>query len=225
MCGRYTIVSKADTISQIFGIEVKKTVEPQYNAAPSYNLPVITDAAPHQLSFFRWGLIPSWAKDMKWGHKTINARSETILTKASFKKPIRSQRCLVLANCYFEWQKNNDGSKSPFLIYCMNQRLFAMAGVWDIWHDKENGEKVQSFSIITVPAVKRLENIHERMPAILPRSKAGLYLNKTASIETVSQLLQPYSNEQMNAMPVSHLVNSPTNNSKEILEPTGNKLF
>ena len=93
MCGRYTIVSNSKSVKKEFAVEVAAPIIPQYNAAPSYALPVITNQSPQQLSFLRWGLIPHWAKDIKFGNKTINARSETILEKASFRKPIRTQRC------------------------------------------------------------------------------------------------------------------------------------
>ncbi|MGB0521471.1 MAG: SOS response-associated peptidase [Flammeovirgaceae bacterium] len=225
MCGRYTIVSNSESVKKEFSLEETSPIQPQYNAAPSYALPVITDVYPQRLSFLRWGLIPNWAKDMKIGNKTINARSETILEKASFRKPIRKQRCLVLANCYFEWKKEADHSKVPHLIYCMNQRLFAMAGIWDNWVNQQSGEVISSFSIITVPAVPRLAELHERMPAILTKAQREAYLNPTTPIEEIIALLVPYENEQMNAMPVSNLVNSPANNTKEILQPIAPSLY
>jgi len=225
MCGRYTIISKTKEIAKEFNLRVQTPVAPQYNAAPSYHLPVITAQEPQELSFYRWGLIPHWAKDSKFGYKTINARSETILEKASFKMPIRRQRCLVLANCYFEWQKHPDKTKTPYLIYCMDQRLFAMAGIWDSWLDQATGEKIRSFSIITTPAVPRTQALHERMPAILPKQLRTSYLNNDLPIEQVIAMLQPYRNEQMNAMPVSDLVNSPANNERAVLQPIGERLY
>lgn len=225
MCGRYTMVSNSKSVKEEFALEDVQPIPPQYNAAPSYALPVITNKAPKKLSFMRWGLVPYWAKDLKFGNKTINARSESILEKASFKMPIRRQRCLVLANCYFEWKKDSGNKKTPYLIYCMDQRLFSMAGVWDLWIDQATGEHVNSFSIITVPAVDRLATIHERMPAILNRKNRQLYLDDSSSIDSVIKLLKPYQNEQMNALPISELVNSPANNAKEILQPTGPNLY
>lgn len=225
MCGRYTIVSNSKSIKQEFNLEEVQALDPQYNAAPSYSLPVITDQHPKSLSFYRWGLVPSWAKDIKFGNKTTNARSETILEKASFKLPIRKQRCLVLANCYFEWQKHQNNSKTPHLIYCMDQRLFAMAGIWDRWIDQSSGKEVHSFSIITVPATTRTKPLHERMPAILKPSQRASYLNPNLPMEELMMLLQPYEDTQMNAMPLSSLVNSPINNTKEILQPIGVKLY
>ena len=225
MCGRYTIVSNSKSIKKEFELEETQALDPQYNAAPSYSLPVITDQSPQKLSFYRWGLVPNWAKDIKFGNKTINARSESILEKASFKMPIRKQRCLVLANCYFEWQNNEDKTKTPHLIYCMDQRLFAMAGVWDRWIDQASGEEIRSFSIITVPAAPRTKPLHERMPAILKPSQRTHYLNPNLTMDQVMALLVPYENAQMNAMPISSLVNSPVNNTKEILQPIGDKLY
>ena len=225
MCGRYTIVSNSSSIKKEFNLEQVQPLHPHYNAVPSYFLPVITAQSPKSLSLFRWGLIPNWAKDMSFGNKTINARSETILEKASFKMPIRRQRCLVLANCYFEWQKKEGKIKVPHLIYCMDQRLFAMAGIWERWTNPSSGEKINSFSIITVPAAPRTQPLHERMPAILKPNQRNSYLDMNLPINEVIDLLQPYENEQMNAMPLADLVNAPINNHKGVLQPIGEKLY
>lgn len=225
MCGRYTIVSNSASIKKEFQLDEVQPLEPYYNAVPSYQLPVITSQSSHTVSFFRWGLIPNWAKDRSFGNKTINARSETIQEKASFKMPIRQKRCLVLANCYFEWQKKADGSKIPHLIYCMDQRLFAMAGIWDTWHDPSSKKWVNSFSIITVPAAPRTQVLHERMPAILTPDQRAIYLDSNTVMTEVLSFLQPYENEQMNAMPLGNLVNTPNQNTKEILQPIGDKLY
>lgn len=219
MCGRYTIISKPEKISETFGVEVNVELIPQYNAVPSYYLPVISDQNPHELSLYRWGLIPNWAKNEKFAYKTINARSETILEKASFKVPIRQKRCLVLANCYFEWQQMADKSKQPYLIYCKNQRLFAMAGIWDSWIDKNTGEELRTFSIITTAGNEDTKHLHERMPVILPIEKQKTYISKSTNINEIQTLLKPYDLGEMKFMPVSDLINSPKNNDKSVLEP------
>ncbi|MFT5617176.1 MAG: putative SOS response-associated peptidase YedK [Arenicella sp.] len=219
MCGRYTIISKPKEISKTFGVEVNVNLIPQYNAVPSYWLPVISDQSPQELSLYRWGLIPNWANDEKFAYKTTNARSESILEKASFKVPIRQKRCLVLANCYFEWQQLQDKSKQPYLIYYEPQRLFAMAGIWDSWIDKNTGEEVKTFSIITTAGNEDVKHLHERMPVILPVEKQQEYLSKNTAIEQIQTLLKPTNLGEMKFMPVSNLVNSPANNDKSVLQP------
>jgi len=223
MCGRYTIVTKVEAIEKDFNAQFKLPYAPVYNAVPSMQLPIICSDDPQAIVPARWGLIPFWAKDEKIAFKTINARTEDIISKPSFRKPIRSQRCLVLANCYFEWKKEGD-QKVPHLIYVQNQRLFAMAGVWDEWLSKETGELIRSFSILTVSATERLHPLHHRMPVILKKSARNRWLSGNLALSQVTAMFEQYSQEKMNAFPVSTLVNSPTNNSADILQPTGARI-
>lgn len=222
MCGRYTVVTKIEAIEKEFNVAFNVPFDPFYNATPSLPLPVITNSKPHEVQLFNWGLVPHWAKDRKIGYKTINARSEEIITKASFKKPIRSQRCIVLANCYFEWKKEKSG-KTPYVIYCQDQRLFGMAGVWDEWVDQSTGELLQSFSILTTAATPLLEPLHHRMPVILNRDDRSKWLSNL-SLTDVTSMFRQYPQEAMNAYPVDNLVNSPANNTVEILQPIGERL-
>ena len=224
MCGRYTVVTKMKAIEKEFNASFKLPYEPTYNGAPSLLLPVITDKDKQNIEQFRWGLIPFWAKDEKIGYKTINARTEDIITKPSFRKPIRSQRCLVLANCYFEWKKEPNGKKVPYVIYVQDQRLFAMGGVWDQWISPKTGEIIDSFSILTLPATKLLHPLHHRMPLILPKGTRDYWLAQDAPLNEVTSMFRQYPEERMNAYPVSELVNSPMNNTVDILQPVGQRI-
>jgi len=223
VCGRYTVVTKVKAIEKQFNAQFNLPFVPVYNAAPSMGLPVITDADPHQIQHFQWGLVPFWAKDPKIAFKTINARTEEILQKPSFRKPIRSQRCLVLANCYFEWKVEETG-KVPHVIYVRDQRLFAMAGIWDQWLEPNTGEVVRSFSILTCPATPKLHPLHHRMPVILSKNNTTKWLSPSLPLSEVSGLFRQYPQDLMNAYPVSTEVNKPLNNSASILEPVGEKL-
>jgi putative SOS response-associated peptidase YedK len=178
---------------------------------------VITNTKPDQVSFFKWGLIPFWAKDEKIGNKLINAKSETILEKPSFKNSFKRKRCLVLSDGFFEWKKINAKEKIPYRIFLEEEPLFAMAGIWDTWKNPE-GNQVYSFSILTTSANKLMENIHNRMPVILDREGEKQWLADRNPDELL-KLFEPFPADKMTAYPISKLVNSPVNDKPEILEP------
>ncbi|MEN7547071.1 SOS response-associated peptidase [Rapidithrix thailandica] len=226
MCGRYAILSDKEQIEKEFAVRVDSNVSPCYNAAPGYHLPVITNLSPKRLQFMRWGLIPHWAKDPRIAQHTINARAETITEKASFKMPIRRQRCLVLTNGYFEWKYTGSGQKQPYFIYIQDHSLLAMAGLWDTWRSPMTGKILHSFSIISVPSNYRIEVINPRMPVILPKEAHCDWLSQqTRNLRSITKWLKPYAPESMNAIPISELVNSAANNTAEVLKPIGNPLY
>ena len=216
MCGRFQLSVKGRHISERFNVELfDEFYKPNYNSAPSQKLPLITNAEPHKVSFYQWGLIPSWAKDPKIGYKMINTRSETVTEKASFKNAFKKRRCLVPANGFYEWKKNK--AKTPFRIFLKNEDVFSMAGIWETWHDAEE-RPVHTFSILTTTPNKLMQGIHDRMPVILPREFENAWLNETDE-EKLIQLLKPYDAEKMDAYPVSNKVNSPANNGPDLLIP------
>jgi putative SOS response-associated peptidase YedK len=224
MCGRYTIsladVQKAEAM---FNARLDGSFPPNYNAAPAQALPVITNEDPHRIQFYRWGLIPDWAKEENVGYKMINARVEGIAEKNSFRKPIQKQRCLVLANSFYEW-RNQNKVKTPFRIHPTDQPLFAFAGIWNRWINKETGEEIPTFAIITMEANAFMHQLHDRMPAILSAEEAQQWIDKRTSFEEAMQLLKPYAPEKMEAFEVSKDVNKAGNNFPEILEPVGEVL-
>jgi putative SOS response-associated peptidase YedK len=216
MCGRFQLSVKGRHISERFNVEVfDEMYKPNYNCAPSQKLPVITNSEPGKLNFFRWGLIPSWAKDPKIGYKLINTRAESIAEKPSFKNAFKKRRCLVPANGFFEWRK--DENKTPFRIFLRSDELFSMAGIWETWKDAE-GKPINSFSIITTTPNSLMENIHNRMPVILPREMEEAWLNETNE-EALKKMFAPFPASQMEAYPVSKKVNSPANNDASIILP------
>jgi len=215
MCGRYSFAVEDELIFERFGVSVRSAIyKARYNCAPSQNLAVISTEDPAVLSFYRWGLIPFWAKDPSIGNKLINARAETIIEKPSFKQAFRLRRCLVLSDGFFEWKKAKE--KTPYRISLQDCTPFSMAGIWENWKNPE-GEVIRSFSIITTHANSLIENIHDRMPVILQREDEKKWLDSSQEKELLG-LLQPYPSEQMKTYPISKKVNSPLNDVPEVLE-------
>lgn len=213
MCGRFSLTTNEAELNLRFELEGGAVpYVPRYNSAPTQMLAVITGENPHKLSYHRWGLIPPWAKDISIGNKMINARAETITEKQSFRTPLFSKRCLVPADGFYEWQQ--DEAKQPFRIFVKSNPIFAMAGLWERWKSPE-GAVIESFNIITTEANSFMKPIHNRMPVILRREDEKVWLASKNSVEILS-LLKPYSSEDMDAYPVSKLVNSPRNESRKV---------
>lgn len=216
MCGRYSFAVEDELIKERFGVSVRSAIyKARYNCAPSQELAIISNQNPDELMFFRWGLIPFWAKDPAIGNKLINSKAETIAEKPSFKNAFRKRRCLVPADGFYEWKKA--GSKTPYRIVLKNGDPFAMAGIWEKWVGA-GGEIINSFSIITTVPNKLMAPIHNRMPVILLPEHEKMWLDDTNETD-LQKLLKPYPAELMTAFPVSTLVNSPKNDTKEVLIP------
>ena len=217
MCGRYTVLPEVKGNSSIVSELVqKKLKDSHYNAAPGQGLPVITNREPKKLQFFSWGLQPFWAKDAKAVKRAINARSETVAEKPMFRKLFKSKRCLVPADGFFEWQKK-EKEKVPHRIMLKSEELFSFAGLWDEWTDKETGEMLHTFSIITTEANELVGSIHDRMPVILSPEAEELWLDENGPQEELLSLLVPFRADEMKAFPVSQLVNSAVNNVPEVI--------
>ena len=168
----------------------------------------------------RWGLIPSWAKDMSIGSRMINARAETVGEKPSFRNALRRRRCLVLADGFYEWQKLGK-QKRPMRIVMQSGEPFAFAGLWETWRDPQ-GDVIPSCTIITTSANDTLGPIHDRMPVILPRDLEDLWLdNSVDDPDALTSVLTPYDDDAMEAYEVSPLVNSARNDGPEVVERVG----
>lgn len=213
MCGRYSFAVEDELIWERFGVSVRSAIyKARYNCAPSQELAVITNQDPAELQFFRWGLIPFWAKDPLIGNKLINSKAETIAEKPSFRHAFRKRRCLVPADGFYEWKKN--GTKVPYRIILGGGSPFAMAGIWESW-TSPGGATIHSFSIITTEPNELMAPIHNRMPVILmpDDEKRWLYEDNETHLQ---ELLKPYPSKLMKVFPVSSLVNSPHNDSPEV---------
>jgi putative SOS response-associated peptidase YedK len=217
MCGRYTLAIEAIDLMDEFGLE-EMPVEwrPRYNVAPSQPAAVITAKAPDTLEWMRWGLVPSWAKDPAIGSRLINARSETIDEKPSFRNAFHRRRCLILANGFFEWQHLDKGTVIPHYFFLKDKKPFAFAGLWEIWQNAQ-GDELLSCAIITCAANTLLAPIHERMPVILNREQRRAWLSDVPPGE-LKALMTPFPAEKMDAYPVSRLVNDPRQDSPQVLQ-------
>ena len=147
MCGRFTLTIDPAQLMARFALENADFVaQPRFNIAPTQTIAVVFDESPRTLSGARWGLVPSWAKDIAIGSKMINARAETLDEKPSFRTLLRRRRCLVLADSFYEWRKNPDETKTPLRILLRDGAPFAMAGLWDIWKTPQ-GESLRTCTI------------------------------------------------------------------------------
>jgi putative SOS response-associated peptidase YedK len=219
MCGRFSRKATLQAIIDEFEIEeVNGTIEPSYNVAPGQDVAVILKDESRKLGLLKWGLIPSWSKDPAIGNRMINARAESLADKPSFKQPLRRKRCLIIADGFFEWKKEGK-QKIPMYIFLKNQKPFAFAGLWDTWTSPD-GNKISTCTVITTEPNELLKKIHNRMPVILTKKHFDLWLDRNVQDEQmVLPLLQPYAEKDMDMYEVSRAVNSPKNNSPELLKP------
>jgi putative SOS response-associated peptidase YedK len=216
MCGRFGFAKPKDQIMKRFNLErVPDNLPLLYNITPQQNVPAVLNTFPNQLELIKWGLVPSWSKDEKPPYSMINARAETIFEKPTYKRLIKSKRCLILSDGFYEWQKTAD-KKIPYRIFLKNEEPFAFAGIWDTWGKGE--KQFYSCSIITTTSNKLMASIHDRMPVILDPEDEPKWL-QDIPMNFVLSMLRSYPAEKMDAYPISTLVNTPTNNSADIIKP------
>ena len=220
MCGRFTLfVDPKDLMEAFPGFAVPAEWTPRYNIAPSQPVAVVPNTGENKVEFFRWGLIPSWAKDPKIGNRMINARAETVAEKPSFRTAYRRRRCLVLADGFYEWRKEpGPTAKTPMYIRLKSGQPFAFAGLWETWRSPDD-QTILSCTIITTTPNVLVEKIHRRMPVILEREAYDLWLDpREQRPDRLGMWLRPYPAAQMTAQPVSRLVNSPGNDLPACIE-------
>ena len=217
MCGRYTIGTDAAALEARFQAQAAAgIVSPSYNAAPSQGLPTIFNASPHAITISAWGFLPAWADGRPDVKPLINARAETVATKPFFKQAFRSKRCLVLADGFYEWKRIGKG-KVPYRIALKTGEPFAFAGIWSTVHDAQ-GRPVTAFAIITTDANALVAEVHNRMPVILHLDDEAAWVSPESSPEQAQALLQPFPADLMSVYEVSSKVNSPANNTPDILQ-------
>jgi putative SOS response-associated peptidase YedK len=221
MCGRFTLRTPARDLVEVFELLREPELSPRYNIAPTQNVAVIRqDGKIRQLSLMRWGLVPTWSKDPKAGPPLINARSETIATKPSFRTAFKRRRCLIPSDGFYEWQKKADAkTKIPHYIRMAKDCAFAFAGLWETWRGAD-GSALASCTIVTTEANDLMRPLHDRMPVILPEESFAQWLDpKNENVPELESLLRPYSAAEMTAFPISTLVNSPRNECPECILP------
>ena len=220
MCGRKTLTKDIQSIIEEMAIESwddSELYQLNYNIAPTQTSPVIVDIMGRHAKIMKWGLIPNWATDASIGSKLINARAETLLEKPSFQHLVPTQRCVVLADGYYEWKRSNSRA-IPYYICHPEKKILPMAGLWDIWKNI-SGENLFSYTIITTMSNSDLKEIHHRMPVILDNKNIDPWIKvHNISVANAMSLLEPYKNE-LKFHQVSTLVNSPRNNRIDCIKP------
>lgn len=223
MCGRYVLKASPQELQRVFHLErLPDAFGPRYNIAPLQAAPILTDAAPRQLSIARWGLLPKWAKDQKIASRLINARSETISKRPAFKPLLADHRCLVPCDGFYEW-KHSGRQRLPHFIHAASHRLLAMAGLWNAWHSPE-GLNILTFTIITSRANPLVNDLHDRMPALLDEEGQARWLSgPTHDLPALEALLRPWHGEPLAMHEVSTRVNTPAVDDAQCLVPVASQ--
>lgn len=214
MCGRFSLAISKEKIQEALPfVEMGTNLRASYNIAPTQHAYVVTNEQPERLQYYTWGLIPYWSNDGKNNGKLINARSEGIESKPSFRIPIRQKRCLVLADSFYEWRREGT-KKIPYRIFLKEHPLMLLAGIWDVWY---NGDyAVKSFSILTTTPNKEMQTVHTRMPIILTTDELqNQWLEETNLGEVLSMLKTP-EDDILKMYRVSEKVNSVKNDIPEL---------
>ncbi|MFB7891172.1 SOS response-associated peptidase [Microbacterium sp. NPDC056044] len=234
MCGRFVVASAGSDLVGVLRVDVEgdDLPEPSYNVAPTSSAAIVLDSAKtepptRRLEAARWGLIPSWAKDIKIGTRAFNARAEELEDKPMFRGALEKRRAVVPVSGYYEW-KNVDGTKIPHYIHPADGEPLFLAGLYEWWRDKTKGDDdperwLLSFTILTRDAIGHLGSIHDRMPLFLDPDHADAWLDPTT--DNVRDVLDaaidaaPALADTLDDHEVSKAVGNVRNNSPELIEP------
>ncbi len=222
MCGRYRLSRRKQIVDAHFSsASGDEDWNPRYNIAPTQLVPVIRQNPKQpirELSLLRWGLIPSWMKDSSGASMMINTTSETAGTKLAFRDALKSRRCLIPADGFYEWQRVGK-IKQPYCFEVGNAETFAFAGIWDRWKDP-SGNWVKTCSILTTTPNAVTSPVHNRMPVILDPDSYDLWLDPgMQDASAVSEMLKPYGAQFMRRYPVSTRINHVVNDDEECSAP------
>jgi len=222
MCGRFVGFRSLDELKDFFPID-KAACEAisNYNVAPSQEILAIAKYEDENwLVKFHWGLVPFWAKDISIGNRMINARSESIAEKPSFRNAFKKRRCLILADGFYEW-KGEKGRKQPMFITLPDHKPFAFAGLWETWNKKDDQDSIyKSCTIITTQASESMSDIHHRMPVILKPQLYEIWLDPgNQNVVELGKMLKNEIVTELVSFPVSKQVNSTRNNDSSCIEP------
>jgi putative SOS response-associated peptidase YedK len=221
MCGRFTLTDPDQDLAVQFNLPDIPDMQPRYNIAPTQPVATVRvspESKNREMALLHWGLIPSWAKDPKLGNRMINARSETAAEKPAFRAAFKRRRCLIVADGFYEWQKQ-DGGKQPFYVRRQDGQPFAIAGLWEFWKG-EDERVIESCTLLTTTPNELIRPLHNRMPVILHPNDYELWLDlEMQDPDALLPLLVSYPSEKMDAYPVSRFVNSPKNDGPSCIEP------
>lgn len=221
MCGRFAFYSPSEATAALFGVDGALTLEPRYNIAPTQDIAVIRndEAQQRELVMLRWGLVPSWAKDVAIGSRMINARAETVAEKPSYRAAFKHRRCVILADGFYEWHREGD-VKTPYFISLDSGAPFALAGLWENWSDKKSGESLQTTTLITIEATQFMQTLHHRMPVILQADTADEWLSGATDYLNHAADRTP----ALRAWPVDRRVNNARNEGAALVDAAGEVL-
>lgn len=222
MCGRIAVNIPADELRKIFKLIEAPKVNPHYNISPTQSVGVVRsdNNGDNHFDYLIWGLVPGWSKDFSIGSHMINARSETVAEKPSFRQAIKHRRCIVPASGFYEWDRNGT-KKQPYYIHMADRSIMGLAGLWDSWKSPE-GSYLETFSILTTSANSLLEEIHDRMPVILSPDTFELWLNKNMHDPTQLEMLYaPSPANELCMYKVSDQVNISRYESPSCIEQLG----
>jgi len=216
MCGRFNLTAPEQQICEHFQLQCLPRYQASFNIPPGQKIlnVVKLDDNRFKAVYLLWGLIPSWSKDARISQKLINARSETLQEKPSFRSAFKKRRCLIPATGYYEWLQQTTG-KQAFHICRRDKELFAFAGLWEYW--EQDAGTVYSCTIITRAAAANLQAIHARMPVILPPSSYEAWLNKSTTPGQLEQIMHSNTYEAWHFTPVSDWVNNPLHDDHHCL--------
>ena len=218
MCGRFVQYSNAQVYASAFAVETLFEARPRYNLAPTQAVLAVRtgESGVRELTPLRWGLVPSWSKGPDNRYSMINARAETVSSKPAYRNAFKHRRCLIPSEGFYEW-KSQPGGKTPYLIRRKDGAPFALAGLWERWHG-EDGQALESCTIIVTDANDLVRGIHERMPVILEREDYAAWLDPdNGDTGALTALLKPTDPGPWTLHPVSRLVNSARNDTPELL--------
>jgi putative SOS response-associated peptidase YedK len=227
MCGRFARKSTQEVLADWFGVELEDMpfFAPTFNAAPQSTQPVVRldrDSGNRQVALMRWGLVPFWAKDAKFGYTTINARAEEAASKPAYREALKKRRCLIPADAFYEWQQLGKKTKLPFAIALKSGEPHALAGLWERWQPLNEGAEpappLETFTILTTDPNELMEPFHNRMPVILEPKDYDRWLDTGDPARPPVDLMRTYPAEKMAAWPVSDRVGNVRNNDPELLQ-------
>ena len=210
MCGRFALTVSGSTLCAVFQLGEVPELTPRYNIAPTQQVPAVVEAdSGRELTMLRWGLIPHWAKDEKFGYRALNARGETVRTKPAFRSAFKRRRALIPADGFYEWQRVDRKTKVPHLISLRSGEPIAMAGLWESWTHPQTAARIHSCSIVTTRGNDLMKPIHDRRPVLLPESHWDEWLDRSNhDTEALERLLVPAPSSQLVVRRVSTFVSN-----------------
>lgn len=218
MCGRYTLTVDGETVRKAYGLaDAPFDHRPRYNIAPQQDVLVVANGRNgRRAGVMRWGLVPAWSDTPNEGARMINARSETVSERTAFRDAFERRRCLIPADGFYEW-RNVGSTKIPMRV-TRGGEPFAFAGLWERWQ-KGDDAPLFTCTILTTSPADSIAHIHDRMPVMLRPDQYDMWLADDADPEILKSLLRPYDGSDLQAYPVSNLVNKVDNDSAENIEP------